>query len=368
MLTKLKIGVIALTHSNRRMELERCSRESLKKRYSSKDRLKDIPPFEKLAPINEYKMYNLGVVSFYVVLKDLNNHISFKILGSLKTKKKIQHAIFMDEKNIIIAYESSLELWGINKPIRQYESLKTSDFSIIRVYEHPHFSGLHTVSMLSEKLAVISASASDAILVLDLESGKLVNNIRMPEELYGENYKITESMDLRNHYIHNDLQTTHINSAYPDKIKNSVLVSALIPGVVGCFNLSTKKYHELTSGHIGCHGARVSDEGMIYFSDSTTGRLLSVEGEGHINELYDVESKWLHDALQIENDIYAFSIADRNELRIVDIRKKKVHFNKEFIKLAGSFNRNGSAINKMINKLPFIYGKSTQFLSMYKFT
>jgi hypothetical protein len=360
---KIKFGVLALTHSSRETDLEECSRKTLVEKYSSPDRLKKILPFENLSPVVDAKLY-FGGVSFYLVYKDINEKISFKKNGHIKSERKIQHAIFLDEKRILAVYEFHLELWKLYKPITAYKSLSRKNFYIDKIYDHPHFSGLHTASMVTENLVVLSASAPDAILILDLESGKLMDSNRMPKELYGENYELTVNMDLRKHYIHNQLQTTHINSAY--SYGNNILVSALIPGSIGYFNLETKNYVELTSGHIGCHGARVSNEGEIYFTDSTAGKLVFLGEHGNIINEFTIDSKWLHDSLQIEGDIFAFTVADKNELRIVDIKSGNVLYKKKFFTSTKIFNKVVSDSNGFIAKLPFFYGNSTQFLSIFK--
>ncbi len=364
---KIKFGVISLTHSSRKTDFSECARKSLEQRYASPDRLQNLIPFEQLLPIKESILYT-GGISFYLALKDLNNNYFFKMLGSVCSNRKIQHAVLVDEKTIIVVYVASIELWKLHKSITKYNNLNKTDCYLYKTYSHPHFAGLHTVSMVTEKLAVISASASDAIMILDLDSGEVKKNIRMPKEIYGENYEITEEMDLRNHYIKNDLQIAHINSAYPDKKKNNIVVSALIPGAVGCFNLDTGKYVELISGHVGCHGARVSDKDLIYFTDSTEGKLLVIDKNRNVKNMFSIESKWLHDSIQIDGDIYAFSIADKNELRIVDIKSNKIHYKKKFITFPNKLTKHDSFLKKYIKSIPFFYGNSTQFLDMYRLT
>lgn len=80
----------------------------------------------------------------------------------------------------------------------------------------------------------------------------------------------------------------------------------------------------MTRGFIGCHGARTNSEGEIYFSDSCTGSLVVLDEESRIKRRFRVDSLWMHDSLQIRDNIYAFSISDKNELHFYDIHRMKL--------------------------------------------
>ena len=75
----------------------------------------------------------------------------------------------------------------------------------------------------------------------------------------------------------NDLQTTHINDASSMDGGSRVVVSTLIQGAIGVFDLGGGSYQEVTRGLVGCHAARVNDEGVIYFADNCGGALVELE-------------------------------------------------------------------------------------------
>jgi hypothetical protein len=141
----------------------------------------------------------------------------------------------------------------------------------------------------------------------------------MPDEIYGTNYNLTDEMNVSTHYIHNDLQTTHINSASVNKASSKVVVSALIPGSIGEFNLKTGGYEELAHGFRGCHGARYHDEDYIYFTDSNQGALYTIDEMKKTNRVFSVDSKWLHDVEHIYNDVFVFATSDKNSIMFINI-------------------------------------------------
>ena len=359
------LGFLVLTHSSRRTDLTLCSRDSLAHRYSAADRLRKVPDFTTLPPISEFECYS-GGLTIYKLGRRRNTGITVKDLGYLKTKKKIQHAIILEPDRILIVYESSVELWKLKESLNTLRRLNNECFMVEKKYENRLFAGLHTAARVSENLVVLSASAPDAILLLDIVTGHVKKMLRMPKEYYGSNYDITREMDLREHYIYNDLQVAHINCAYAVN-KNEILVSALIPGCIGRFNLATEAYSELVTGYIGCHGVRVTDTGDIYFSDSTGGELIFIDSNGEVVRKFSLMSRWLHDSIHIIDDIYAISVADRNELRLIDLCSGDILFNKKY---HGNDNPS-KQVNKIADFLSQIFpgmyrGSSTQFLSFYK--
>ena len=108
------------------------------------------------------------------------------------------------------------------------------------------------------------------------------------------------------------------------------MVSAFIPGAIGRFDLATGGYEELCRGFVGCHGARVNAEGETYFADSTAGALAVLADDGKVARRFATGSRWLHDALQIDGNVYAFALADRNELRVYDVARGEMLARRRF--------------------------------------
>ena len=359
--------ILTLTHSSRKTDLNYCSLNYLTARYADPERLDKLPPFEKLAPVEEKQIYT-GAVSFYRVS---GNDLSLKAepTGTVVATHKIQHASVMDHFHVLICYESFLELWKFHAPLNTLNHCDEMDFTVLRRYDHPHFAGLHTCFPSSDKLtAVLAASAPDAVLILDLDSGVVRKTLRMPENLYGKNYELTDEMDLRSHYIANDFQTTHINSAYPSRNGNELVLSTLIQGAIGIFDVVSNTYREIIRGFVGCHGARFDNEGNIYFADSVTGCLVFIDKQGKILRRFGIDSFWLHDAVQIERNIFAFSAADSNSLLIYNIDKNTLLFEHNFTTISDSLLKYMKVIKKYFpipDRYKQFIANSTQFIDVF---
>jgi WD40 repeat protein len=353
-----EIGILILTHSSRTIDLKQCSKEFFIQRYSNPGRLSSLVPFEDLPPINDFQSYT-AQISFFRILETKGNCLIFTYCGSITSNRKIQHAVFLNDKDLLVAFESGLELWRAHQPIGLFKRITANCFVVQKQYDHPHLSGVHTVFQLPGNRVAISASAPDAVLILNLRTKEIEKKLRMPEEIYGSNYNLTEEMDLREHYIHNDCQTTHINCAYPMNSGHQLVVSTLIQGAIGVFDLKNDNYEELTRGFIGCHSSRVNDDGQIYFADSVSGSLIFLDQKGNMSKKFSVDSRWLHDVQQIKGDIYAFSISDLNELRVYNIETGELLFRKKFWRFpVDKF--------KILSRLiPGSVQNSTQFLSCY---
>lgn len=355
------LGILILTHSSRLTDTQQCSVNYLTRRYEDSERLKKLPPFENLPEISEQK-YLTGSVSIYrVLLVHGNNRLYFKFIGNIKGKgrERAQHVAMLNSSDLLVGYEEYLELWRFPKPLQSFERITMDSFSVEKQYQHPFFPGLHTVNLISKGHAVISCSAPDAILILNVNTGQVVQTLRMPDYIYGHNYDLIPEMDLKRHYIGNDYQTTHINSAYPMQDGRRILVSTLIQGAIGIFDLRDRSYQELIRGFVGCHGARVNDAGRIYFADSVTGCLVFLDDDGSITKRFGVNSRWLHDVHQIKGDIYAFSVADLNELHVYNIQTGDLLFRENF------FTCRYRILNRICRKFPFWMGNSTQLLSYW---
>jgi hypothetical protein len=229
-------------------------------------------------------------------------------------------------------------------------------------FDHPHLVGLHTVEPLEDGRVALACSTSDAVLVLDLARGltygKVERTLRLPSSLYGEGYELSADADFRRHAIPDELQTTHVNAAHRAG-GSRLVVSTLIQGAIGLFDLASGAYEEICRGFVGCHGARRSAEGDLYFADSTGGMLVFLDSEGRIARRFATGSRWLHDVQQIAGSVYAFALADTNELRVYDVASGELLWRRRFLlwPLPGLF---GAA-----RLIPRWLGNSTQALGFY---
>lgn len=292
--------IISLSHSTRPMDLPRCELQYLTKRYADPARLHSPPPLSTLT--DEYNPNYTGALSLW--RWDEGSDSEPELIRFIRKNYKVQHATITHNK-LIICGTAFLEVYDLS-----------GSFDTDGIYiSHPWFAGGHTVYVDPHGLLVVSCSAPDAVLIFDLD-GSLVRQLILPHSLYGSNYDLRPEDDLRRHYIHNDLQRTHLNSAFP--ATQGVLCSLLIQGAVGLFG-QDGSYHEITRGFVGCHGARTrSDLDGFYFSDSANGRLIEMSWQGEIQHAFAINSCWLHDSLHVGSNRYLMAPSDRNTLELWD--------------------------------------------------
>lgn len=343
------LGVLTLTHSSRTTNLDRCSVEFLTRRFGDPERLRNLPPFESLPPAPV--LYS-GAVSFYRVLVE-ERRVRLQPFGYVRSRDRLQDVAVLGPDDLLAGFENRLERWRLRSPYT------LAGFEVAWRFEHPHLVGLHTVEPLEEGRAALSCSASDAVLILDLNAGRVESTLKLPSSLYGQGYELRDSDDLRRHAIPDEAQTTHVNAAHragPSRL----VVSTLIQGAVGCFDLASGGYEEICRGFVGCHGARMSTEGEIYFADSTAGMLVFLTSEGRVARRFATGSRWLHDVQQIAGSVYAFALADSNELRIYDVARGELLWRRRFLMwpLPGIF---GAA-----RRVPGWLGNSVQALGFYR--
>ena len=341
------LGVLTLTHSSRTTNLARCSAQFLTRRFGDPDRLRDLPPFESLPPAEV--LYS-GAVSFYRVLLD-DGRVRLESLGQVRSRDRIQHVALLGPGDLLVGYEHRLERWRLRR-------FAAADVEVTGRFEHPHLVGLHTVEPLADGRVALACSAPDAVLVLDLARGVVERTLRLPASLYGQGYELSADADLRRHAIPDEAQTTHVNAAHRAG-GSRLVVSTLIQGAIGLFDLESGGYEELCRGFVGCHGARRSADGEVYFADSTGGALVFLAPEGRIARRFATGSRWLHDVQQIAGSVYAFALADTNELRIYDVASGELLWRRRFLlwPLPGLFG--------VARLLPGWLGNSTQALGFY---
>jgi hypothetical protein len=349
------LGVLALTHSSRKTNLARCSVQFLTRRFADPERLRNLPPLDRLPPAAA--LYS-GAVSFYRVLADGGGGVRVAALGRLRSRDRIQHVALRGAGELLIGYEHRLERWRLSAPIDQLRRLTAAELAPAGRLEHPHLAGLHTVEPLADGRVAVACADADAVLVCDLERGAVERTLRLPAALYGQGYALAPDADLRRHAIPDEAQAAHLNAAHragPARL----VVSTLIQGAIGAFDLATGAYAEICRGFVGCHGARLSAEGEVYFADSAGGTLTFLTAAGGIARRFAAGSRWLHDVQQLAGDLYAFALADRNEVRIYDVARGSLLWRRRFLTwpLPGLF---GAA-----RLLPGWLGNSAQALSFY---
>ncbi len=320
------LGLLCLTHSSRRTNLERCSPQFLERRFGDADRLRRPPPAASLPPATH--LYS-GGLSLYRVVED-GGRVRVLPLGALRSRVRIQHAAFVDAHHLLVGCEHHLESWRLRRSAALVTRLAAARPELAGRCEDPHLAGLHTVAPLPGGGAVLSCSAADALLVVDDAAAAVVRRLPLPATVYPRAYPLTPELDLRRHYVPDRLQAAHVNAAFPDASGRWIAVSTLIQGAIGVYDLQRERYEEVTRGFVGCHGARFDDAGRLYFADSTAGALIVLDDGGRIAHRFAVGSRWLHDVQQIAGGIYAFALADRNELRVVDVDRDQVLYRRRF--------------------------------------
>jgi hypothetical protein len=303
---------VFLTHTSRGWEWEKCGREYLRERYNRPSRLDNLPSFEALLPNRSHALYSGGLTILKLALDRGEARLSaFRCIDS---RYKIQHACLAGNRLVLCFEDFLFVLPDLAAPL---EGVKLERGAPGRI-DDPWFGGLHTVFAVDARTIVVSAAGSDAVLWVDVESGRVTRRWRLPADIYGSNYALTPEMSVQDHYIHNDIQLGHLNCAYPDS-DGGCWISTLAQGDIGYVG-PDGGYEILTRGFVGCHGVRLATGGdTIYFADSCEGRLMSADRSGAAVERVRLDSRWLHDAAQLDGDIYAFCLGDRNEVSVIDV-------------------------------------------------
>jgi hypothetical protein len=301
---------IAVTHTSRQWSWEHCSKVFLWNRYHRIGRLDALPAFEDLPSALEARSYSGRLTLFDLTFTA--DEISLTATRCIDSQDKIQHAgvangklVICMENYLLVLANSNARLGGDAEP-GQIERI-----------DDPWFSGLHTVFAADESHCVVSASAPDAVLLLDIKRRQIVRRWRLPPEPYGRNYDLTDQMSVHAHHIYNDIQLGHLNCAFPDG-QGGFWISTLGQGDIG--HVKTNGDYELiASGFVGCHGIRYSDElGCLYFSDSCTGRLIAIGSDRRPQVIGRVNSRWLHDAQHLAANIFVLCLGDENAIVLLD--------------------------------------------------
>lgn len=297
--------LLCVTHTDRPVDLERCNLEFLRGRYASPKRLPPAEPFQSLTPAAQHTPY-FGEVTVWEFKN--GNFETPELLAQFRPKTYKPQSVIWHRERLWVLGVSVLEVYDVN--LRR-----------VAVVNDPWLSGAHTIVPDGKGHLLMTCSTSDSVLILDDHDYSIVHAWRMPESLYGFNYPLKRTDSVVDHYVINDYQLTHINSARP--WRQGILVSTLIQGAIGWFDPSGS-YQELTRGFVGMHGARIDERtGRIYFSNSCRGVLTFLTHDFKVDYEVDMRSNWLHDAEQLGGDYFAVSVADRDKVDIYNVAEGK---------------------------------------------
>jgi hypothetical protein len=314
-LTRLGTGVasdldavifpLAVTHTSRVWDWERCTQDFLRERYQRPGRLEGLPPFEELPSAEESRSYSGRLTLFDLILD--SDGVHFVPTRCIDSELKANH-VSRVENDLVVCCDDCVFVVSANCEVGAGDIERIDD---------PWFAGLQMVFPIDNTRCVVSASAPDALMVLDLVQRRVVHRWRVPAENYGRNYNLTDTMSVHDHYIANDMQLTHLNCAYPDG-SGGFWISTLAQGDIGHV-AADGTYDRMASGFIGCHGVRYSKElGVLYFSDSCTGRLIGLDAARAPRTLGSVDSRWLHDSQHLAGDLFILCVGDKNAIVVLD--------------------------------------------------
>lgn len=290
--------LFCVTHSTRPIEAHRHNPNFLSKRFGL-TRLGAAPPFEQLTPASIQDHFPGGQITVWKF--DDEDHRQPRLVAHIEPEYTPRHAIWHRG-----------QLWVLGGEILAVYNTAMRRTAVV---EDPWLAGGHTIAPDGAGRFWVSCSGSDSVLVVDERSLQVADALRVPESLYGHNYPLKRTDSVVDHFVPTDLQLTHINCAWP--YKGGALISAFIPGAIGWFT-PEGDYRELTRGFVGCHSARVSRSGTIYFCDSCFGAVVFLDEKHRIARRVSLESRFLQDAIELSGSTWAASCADRNSVVLFD--------------------------------------------------
>ena len=312
--------LLAITHTSREWQPASCSREVLARRYAGKGRFLDAPPLEDLGP-SETLSYSGGLSIVRLRLDGDTSRLD--MLGHLESRHKIQAANAVGTSLVLCTEGRLLVLpWEGITDRRNEKSVLAALSAKPRVINDPWFAGLHTVFPITDEMVLVSASGPDAALWVNIRTGRVTRRWRLPSDQYGSNYKVEADTSIHDHYIPNDLQLGHLNSAYPLG-NDGAIITTLGQGDVGVV-AGDGSFVRAHHGSIGCHGARINQDKRVFFSDSCSGqiRMLIPRSPGDhwawAQTVWSSTSRWLHDATEVDRNLYVLAHGDENVVSLVD--------------------------------------------------
>lgn len=300
--TRFLVGV---THSDRPFDIDRCTSEFYKTRFGSPGRLLNVPPFFSLKPARAYVPY-AGGASFWVY--DPRMPDEPRLLCHFNPGYRVQHAAPLGEHFLLAGPE--------------FVELVSGDGQTLWHASDPWMAGVHTVFHHNGRIAV-SCSGSDAVVVLDATNGAVTHALRLPLGVYGGGggYLLERDHDVREHFIVNDHQMTHINCAWP--CEEGIYISTLIHGVVGFFGWDSS-YRELFRAPVGSHGVRRIAPDRLLLADSCAGVGRVYDMSGNEQEHFDFGCRLLHDIDMADGRFVLGTSTDQNVLMIADRTSGKI--------------------------------------------
>lgn len=292
--------LLCVSHSDRMIDRDRCSLSFLVERYASEGRLATPPPFTSLEPSAHSNPF-LGSLTLWTFENDDPCRPAL-LAHARPVHYKPQHAVWHNQ-----------HLWVIGV---EHVYVYDSRLRLIRTITDPWAAGGHTITIGNDGQMITTWSASDSVILIDKRTMEVTRACRLPESMYGQNYRLMRDDCVVDHFIPNDLQLTHINAAWPSH--DGILVSLLIQGAIGCFG-ADGDYREIVRGFVGCHGIRTSASRAMYFCDSCAGTVNFIDTNGRVQDHIDFHSDWLHDALELAPGLFAAAVADRNAVEIIGI-------------------------------------------------
>ena len=289
--------ILCVTHSERPFVEARSSLNALETRFPV-HRFDNLPALESLPGVDVAVPFN-GALSLWMIDEEHDYQLTF--LRAYKPGYKVQSAVF---------YNDSLLVYGADR----LEVLNT-DFEVVKTITDPWMAGGHTIHIDSEGFAWINSAPANAALKVNVEQGSIIERLPMPDR-YGQGYKLSPDDDVRASFVPTDLQPTHINCVYPTE--DGLLVTLWIPGVVGYFD-KDRSYREIVSGLRGCHGGkRDAHTRDLYLTDSPAGIIWFFDIDtGVMTRRLQVDSLWLHDVDQVDDQVLAAGLSDKNEIQII---------------------------------------------------
>lgn len=245
-----------------------------------------------------------------------------RLLAHYEPEYKVQSSTFMGDKLVILG-ATEIEVLS-------------HGFKRIRLIKDKWLAGAHSIAPIDDRYAWVTSATADALLKFDIKAGCCVKRLRLPKS-YGQRYDLREEHSTVQNYIPTDYQNTHINNVFIDG--EDLIVTLWIQGIVAKVDLGGK-YTELIQGFRGLHGARrCMTSGELYFSDTTSGMICFLDSKSHqIKRRVDCNSDWLHDAIELDEDKFAASIGDRNEISIVNSTSGKELYKIDCSRFGGSVN------------------------------
>ena len=300
---------ILVSHTSRHWGREQCDRQYLRQRWAKPGRLEHLTSFDTLPP---HAAPYFGLLSVFRIELSGRGAVG-RMLHHYVSPLKVVHAAVMGTK-IVVAFDNGVVICD-----RRDGGVSVGPDSV-RGLADPWFGGLHTVIPVDDTVCLLSSSAADAVLWLDVSRGSVVRRWRLPSDRYGINYHLDDTTWLSEHYIPNDSQLGHLNCAAPDG-HGGAFVSVLGQGDIAHVS-AAGDFELLATGFIGCHGIRFAiRHDLLYFCDSCSGRLMRVEGSQRVTPLFETGSLWLHDAVHLTADLFVMTVADRNGLVLADVKR-----------------------------------------------